>query len=320
MIEDNKRVLTLLAEGSITAEEAERLLAALGEAPDDAGPSDEESDAAPSRPERIRVDLDLESDERTEKNHDDTFTIGGSPTLIVETFNGRIEIEGDGPADSIRVRAEIRNPGRVDYRVVQDGDTVRVVARATHKHSILRHFGFNRGARIRVTVPRTCAIQAKSSNGRLNVKDVTGDAKLRSSNGRISLEGVEGVVDASTSNSRINVVRVVGDVTLHTSNGRIEIDEGRGSIDAETSNGAISYKGEMLAGSHRLKTSNGAIAVELLGEPSVKLEASTSNGSVTCERPFLTRGMSNKNRLEGTIGAGEATLTLRTSNGSVTVA
>ena len=319
MIEDRKRVLGMVADGTITTEQGEQLLAVLDEAEDDVGPMGDSPEAAPGRAERIRVDLDPESTERIGKDHDETFSVAGPPTLIVESFNGRVEIEGDGPAGSVRVRAEVRNPSRVDYRVAQDGDTVRVQARPRRQHSFLHLFGFNRGARIRVTVPRDATIQAKSSNGRVELKDVNGDATLRSSNGRIVVEGVKGTVDASTSNSRIDAIRVTGDVTLRTSNGRIEIDEGQGSFDAETSNGAIHYRGEMSSGRHRLKSSNGSITVQLLGEPSVKLEAATSNGSVKCLRPITTQGWSSKSRLEGTIGSGNATLAIQTSNGSVTV-
>ena len=107
---------------------------------------------------------------------------------------------------------------------------------------------------------------------------------------------------------------------MRTSNGRIVVEEARGSLDADTSNGSIHFEGELESGSNnRFKTSNGGINVRLLGEPSVKLDASTSNGSIKCERPITTQGISGKNRLEGTIGNGDASLVVQTSNGSITV-
>ena len=57
----------------------------------------------------------------------------------------------------------------------------------------------------------------------------------------------------------------------------------------------------------------------LSGTPSLEIDASTSNSKVTSTIPSLTRSQEKKNRLVGTIGAGEAGLLIRTSNGSVTI-
>jgi DUF4097 and DUF4098 domain-containing protein YvlB len=75
----------------------------------------------------------------------------------------------------------------------------------------------------------------------------------------------------------------------------------------------------MTAGTRsRLVTSNGKVDVELLGTPSVSLDAKTSNGVVTCEL-VITATLNKESHIVGTIGAGEAELYIRTSNGDVTI-
>ena len=82
----------------------------------------------------------------------------------------------------------------------------------------------------------------------------------------------------------------------------------------------VHFEAELVSGGeNRLRASNGVVNVRLLGEPSLKLDASTSNGSVKCQRPITTQGISGKNRLEGTIGNGNASLVVKTSNSSLTV-
>jgi DUF4097 and DUF4098 domain-containing protein YvlB len=75
----------------------------------------------------------------------------------------------------------------------------------------------------------------------------------------------------------------------------------------------------MTAGTRsRLVTSNGKVDVELLGTPSVSLDAKTSNGVVTCEL-VITATLTREDHLVGTIGAGETELYIRTSNSDVTI-
>ena len=319
MSENRNRVLSMLAAGTITPEQAERLLEAIGVG--NGGNSGvHDAPQAGLATERVSVQIDPETEEQAGRDHDDSFTVEGTPRLIIDSFNGRVDVEGDGPANTVRVVAEIRKPGAVVYKVGQEGDTVRVEARPRGKSSFMQVFGGSRGANIKVTVPRGADVEASSKNGRVELKKVDGTFSLASSNGRIVTEDVSGTLEATTSNSRITAKRIRGSAKLRTSNGRIVVEEAHGTFEAVTSNGSIKFEGELVSGGeNRLETSNGGVNVRLLGQPRVKLDASTSNGSIKCERPITTQRISGKNRLEGTIGSGDASLVVQTSNGSITV-
>ena len=320
MNEDRKRVLNLLAERKIDSDQAERLLDALGRS--EGGRHDHASgrSSAVGHAERVRVTVEPETEAREGSDHDDTFAVDGPPRLEVENFNGRVEVTGGGSEGSVRVMAEIRNPNRVDYRLGQEGNTIRVEIKPKGKIGFFQFIGIHRGNPIRVIVPTNAEVSVHTSNGRIALKKVEGTVDLRTSNGRIMVDDVKGSIEAQTSNSRIEAVRVSGDVALHTSNGRITIEKGKGTFNAVTDNGSIEFDGEFASGGdNKLKTSNGSVTVRLRGEPSLKLEASTTNGSVRCSRPLAEQGLSGKNHLAGTIGSGDASLTLRTTNGSISV-
>ena len=90
------------------------------------------------------------------------------------------------------------------------------------------------------------------------------------------------------------------------------------NLDVHSSNGDITAL--RVAGTITLRTSNGDIDARLTAEsPSVRLSASTSNGSIQLERRVAVSELTGKNRLEGMIGDGAAALTLATSNGTVTI-
>ena len=338
--EDRKRVLDLLADGKISADEAERLLDALNsrdsQAPGAETTLDDKIEQAVTATVQTAVSTaksilsaaaneesasgedmaDLSNSERRE----DSFRTEGVPTLIVENFNGRVEIAGDSMDDGVHVSASIRHPDLVDYSAAQEGDTILVRTKPNGRRSFLGWRFLNRGAHIRISSPRKANVDVQSSNGRAILRGIEGVGTLRTSNGRIETDTVTGTFDMRTSNSRIEAARVEGDFRLESSNGSITVRNGQGTFDAETSNGSIRFAGEILPHKEsRLVTSNGSITARLGGEPSLRISARTSNGSLTCKRQVEVLGERKKRQLEGVIGGGEGKLTLKTSNGSITI-
>lgn len=86
---------------------------------------------------------------------------------------------------------------------------------------------------------------------------------------------------------------------------------------AETSNGAIEYRGELAPGTaNRLHASNGRVTVELLGQPSVTVDAQATRGTVGSRYALLDTTRSD-GTLRGRIGEGAAALEVRTSNAAI---
>ncbi|MFC2107848.1 DUF4097 domain-containing protein [Candidatus Bipolaricaulota bacterium] len=248
------------------------------------------------------------------ETRDDSFAVGGSVRLVVNSGNGSIEVV-TGSDDEVRVQATLRGANRIEYEAKQEGDIITVTARRTRR--VL--FGFGFGTDIVVTVPTRADVDLETSNGRIELEGIQGTGSLRTSNGRIVLEDVVGDFVGDTSNGSITIDTMEGSARFHTSNGRVDLREVIGEVDVESSNGRISFSGEMTTGGrNRLITSNGNVNVELRGTPSVSLDASTSNGDVSSDLPILVTVMREK-ELIGTIGDGEADLYVRTSNGDVTI-
>ena len=248
------------------------------------------------------------------ETRDDSFAVGGSVKLVVDSENGSIEVR-TGPDDEVRVQATLRGADRIEYEASQDGATITVTSRRTRR--VL--FGLGSGTDLVITTPALTDVDLETSNGRIELQGIHGSGSLKTSNGRIVLEDVMGDFDGHTSNGSITIDTMEGSARIHSSNGRVTVTDMIGEVDVETSNGRISFSGEMTPGGrNRLVTSNGDVIVELLGTPSVSLDASTSNGNVRSDLPVLVTEMKEK-ELTGTIGNGEADLDILTSNGDVTI-
>ena len=125
-------------------------------------------------------------------------------------------------------------------------------------------------------------------------------------------------VDLTTSNGRIKATGIVGSLTADASNGEIRMQGVEATVDAETSNGGILFSGRLLPGTHRMRTSNGAIKVTIPRDLAILIDAATSNGPITSSLPLVgdTEGKSWSASLNPPI---TSTLTLKTSNGTISI-
>lgn len=246
----------------------------------------------------------------------DNFTVGEAATLTVRTLDGRIEVKA-GSDNVVTVRAELRDIRRIKYEAIKNGDEVIVTAEKTGTWWFPAG---NTKADIYVTVPAHTALKLKTSNGKVEVQGTTTGGILETSNGAIVLDSVKGDFDATTSNGAVEIDTIEGKASVKTSNGRVTLSEAKGAFNVKTSNGAVSFSGEMTpGGSNRLVTSNGSVEVELTGTLSLNLDASTSNGKVIHDDVAILATKTDTDHIIGTIGAGEADLYIETSNGDVTI-
>lgn len=234
----------------------------------------------------------------------DEFEVSGTLTLIVENINGDVEVTGSGESRKVLVTSKLRRPERLEYLATQEGNTVQVTVKKRRDGEgwWSRLWGRSGASDIVVAVPRTASVDIRSSNGDITAHRVAGEITLRTSNGDVEAGDGDGAYD------------------LHSSNGDITVAAGQGEFNLHTSNGDIRFTGDPGKGTeNRLRTSNGNIETKLAGdEPSVRVDARTSNGKIEVARD-ATQNSLGRNKLEATIGDGDASLTLSTSNGSITV-
>ena len=233
------------------------------------------------------------------ETRDHSFVVGETPRVVVSGDNGRIIVK-PGTDGTVRVQATLRKPDDLKYEVTQEGHSISVEAKKKRRGFL--NFGDSPGADIEITAPLNTRVELRTSNGGVEVYGMHQSGTVRTSNGKIVMEDL------------------IGDFDLSTTNGSVTITLARGTFDVETVNGRIEFDGEIVPGGiNRMTTVNGSVEIKLQGTPSVKLEASSGNGSVTTRFPILTTSTGDKRHLVGTIGVGDAELFVRTINGSVTI-
>jgi DUF4097 and DUF4098 domain-containing protein YvlB len=164
-------------------------------------------------------------------------------------------------------------------------------------------------------------VKLKSSNGRLTIEGLSGEADLGTSNGGIEVLGHDGAVEARSSNGSLDIEGVTGDIIAGTSNGRIEVREAVAKVRARTSNGSVKvHLAQDGPGPVDIETSNGSVTLELGQDFAGELEMRTSNASLNVagfEGAEIVSMGKRQARLK--FGDSSNSSSVRTSNGSITV-
>jgi hypothetical protein len=235
-----------------------------------------------------------------------SYKVNPGARISAESFNGAIDIESWD-------RSEVEITGR-KYASSEDAlRDIRIETSNAPEMVTVRVFrpksddsGWSRGgagAKMTIRVPRKVQLdRVATSNGSVSIADVDGNARVTTSNGRIRVTNLTGRLEATTSNGGIEASGLTAASDLRTSNGPINATFPR-------------FTNQDITAS----TSNGPITLRLPEGVNADLRATTSNGSVRSDYDVTTRGSIGKNRLEGRIGEGGASIRLNTSNGPIRI-
>lgn len=255
----------------------------------------------------------------------ESFVTGPAPQVVVEMFNGRIDVTTQA-AKQVKVEVTKRCSGsteeaakenleKIEVKMTQEGDTVRITARLKERQTLN-----NAGASAVVQVPAGASLELHSSNGPVSVNGVTGTQTIHTSNGPIQVKGSRGGLGLTTSNGPITVEGGTGPVQLETSNGPINLTAEKAVVTAQTSNGPLHFAGSLAEGEHSFNTSNGPISLTLPPAARFHLDAQTSNAKIASAFALGETSSSGKSHLQGTVGANPTmSLKLTTSNGVIDI-
>jgi DUF4097 and DUF4098 domain-containing protein YvlB len=238
------------------------------------------------------------------------FAVETAPDVTLDTFDGSIDVESwDRPEVLIVVEKrgrdrQVTSGMRIEWD--QQGERVSVKVRSNPREHADFFFGENRSARLIVTVPRNARINAKSGDGRIEIRRVTGGVAVHTNDGSIRLYDVDGEVDAMTDDGSIRVDGIISQLRARSDDGSVRIRAQAGSV-AE--------------GDWTIATDDGSIVVELPEDFSAELDAHTGDGRIIVRNLDFERGDHNrwKDTVRGRLGKGGRLVNVESHDGSITL-
>jgi putative adhesin len=216
-----------------------------------------------------------------------TVPAAGAVLTVDAAPNGGIVVEGS-PRGDVSVRARVTATARTEEEARAIAARVQVTATAE---------------RITADGPRGLGDrEGWHVSYRLAVPPAT-PLSLHTTNGGISVDGVDSRVDFTTVNGGVKLSRMGGDVAGRTSNGGVDVD-----LDGSTWHG----------GGLDVRTTNGGVKLRIPDGYSAHLETATVNGGVNIDYPIPAQERTGRS-ISADIGGGGPTLRVSTSTGGLRV-
>ena len=144
------------------------------------------------------------------------------------------------------------------------------------------------GAKLVIRVPASTALDhVKTTNGGVTVEAVEGSGSVGTTNGRIRLDRVTGDYQVESTNGSLDLDECSGKIRAHTTNGSIHGRLTGGAVEADTTNGGIELTLQHTApgATVRAHTTNGGISLALAEFNANPIDVDTNTGSITLRLP-----------------------------------
>lgn len=344
MSEERLRILRMLDEGKISAEEAERLLKAVdgstesskgagardlfdqisgqinqvmdtvrasgvGQAVDQAqksGASEWVGEMVDGITGAVAEAVGMERAE-VEEEEQTRMPADGIQRLNAEA-SGYIEVECGGDEIEVCAVKKVRAPGKEKAEEF----AAQVQVHLTNEDGRLRiwrehpkpPFGVKLEVSYRIRCPAELALELKTLNGQVKARGAGQGLKASTVNGAVYVHDCAGEIEARSVNGKVRA-----DIRQLEGQGRFSSTNGRVEVRIAAGQAAV-----------EARTLNGDIALALPAAYNGQLVARTTNGRVSCAFPIVEEEASKprKNSIEGPLGVGgDDQVRLQTLNGSI---
>jgi hypothetical protein len=257
------------------------------------------------------------------------FAVGETPDLTIRTFDGSIEIRPWDRAE-ILVDIERRAGSEAEARRIvietsnQDG-VVRIEARSPERDGFFEHAGGRSpSVRMLIAVPRRVNVDARTGDGAILARDLSGRIELRTGDGSIRLQGLDGDITISTGDGAVTAGELHGRVAVSTGDGSVNLSGRLDELTARTGDGAIdvdALPGSAMKGDWAISTGDGSVRLRLPTGFNAEIDAHTGDGGIATHGIVLAQQSPDRRGgdMRGRVGSGGHLLTIRTGDGAIDV-
>lgn len=251
------------------------------------------------------------------KNYD------AKPGMKMSVFsrNGKIKIE-KWDKDQVKIFAVIgtnksmEELDKIDIDISIDENIVIETRYPGYKSKKTNDYEVN----YEIKVPDHLVVsKVRTSNGKIELEGTKGPSELVTTNGKIEVENVEGDIESQSTNGKIDVENVNGFVSARTTNGKIDV-KSEGIKDLNTTNGKIKAEIKKIKKNIEIRTTNSQIKLYLSSALNAVLELSVTNGEIDMDDVPLEIISKHKNKhIKGKMGKGGPEISVSTTNGKIKV-
>jgi len=262
-------------------------------------------------------------------NWQKSYPVSGKASLTLGTGDASVELRSCGECREIRVSVDWRDRKVSDFEVHEFQSSSHVNFELKEKphmgiHIVTGHF---REPKVTVETPAELDLEARTSDGSLTIAGINGSLELHTSDGSVDVSDVGGSLRLTASDGSIRIHNVTGTLESRTSDGSVSIDGKFTGLQVHTGDGRLDVtvaEGSNLTTPSRIEGSDGHMTVRLPRTLAVDLDVHTSDGGIDCQLPLTMDGYnsahSSGHNLRGHLNGGGTSLAIHASDGNVTIA
>lgn len=221
--------------------------------------------------------------------------------------------------------AMLINFGCADISVNPTADVTGPNVKIDYKYQARESFAYT------VDLSNQTALKVKGINGSIDVQSVSGTNQVKVSGEKVVSANTYSDAQAHLNNINIEIDEFTNELLVRTSqpqysNGRSYDVNYTISVPAhlnvvvENVNGSVSGKLNVPQnGTVDLRLQNGNIKLDVPQNTSADFSASLTNGNIAVQNLTLHNRVETSKMLQGTLGNGDGTISLRTTNGNINV-
>jgi hypothetical protein len=252
-----------------------------------------------------------------------SYPVGASPSLTVQTGDTALEIEPCGECKEIRIQVHATrdlNEYRLEER--QDGDHV-FFSFKEKPHVGMFNWRNTAGTKVTVETPAQLDLDAKTADGNMTARGLTGSLQVHSGDGSVMLEDVHGHLQLGSSDGNVTIRRASGTLDARGSDGHMTVDGEFTAVQMHTSDGNLDLTlgpGTKLDTASSIQSSDGHVNINLPSTLAADLDISTSDGKIDCSLPLTMDHYDSSHSIHGRMNGGGTPLSIHTSDGNVRIA
>jgi Putative adhesin len=250
-----------------------------------------------------------------------TFTVTGHARVKVETDDGAVRVStGDIKQVEIRVVYTGYKLDK-DLRVSteQNGDSVDVVAKTSGggfwswgaRHSSLR---------VEIHMPKDADLTVRSGDGSVEADSVNGNVDVTTGDGSITVQGAKGHIHLKSGDGHIEARGLDGTVDASAGDGHISVEGRFDGLTIRSGDGSVTARavaGSKVASNWSIHTGDGSVDLTVPGDLQANVDASTNDGHISMGLQVTVEGTFSSSSIHGKLNGGGQSLTIRTGDGSI---
>jgi DUF4097 and DUF4098 domain-containing protein YvlB len=163
------------------------------------------------------------------------------------------------------------------------------------------------------------AVRAETGSGDMHLENIKGEVHAKTGSGSIRAMDVGGGFEGETGSGHIELEQSApGSVRLKTGSGGIEARGVRGSLEARAGSGEITADGDPREG-WIVHTGSGSVRLRIAADAAFDLNAHTSSGSISLNRPVTVQGMIKQKEIRGRVRGGGPRVEVETGSGNIAI-